>query len=99
MTQPTVLVYHADPKYTELVRVPRARVVVRAAATPSEAAELIADTEILYAWKFPPHLLAKATRLRWLQAMGAGVVDGQHGVGCAVEHEHRETPQRLGWGD
>ena len=52
---------------------PRNRAVVRAAATPSEAAELIADTEILYAWKFPPHLFAKAARLKWLQAMGAGV--------------------------
>ena len=73
MTRPTVLVYHGDPKYAELVRVPRNRAVVRAAATPSEAAELIADTEILYAWKFPPHLFAKAARLKWLQAMGAGV--------------------------
>ena len=73
MTRPSVLVYHADPKYAELVRVPRNRVVVRAAATPSEAAELIADTEVLYAWKFPPHLFAKAARLKWLQAMGAGV--------------------------
>jgi len=73
VTRPSVLVYHADPKYAELVRVPRNRVVVRAAATPSEAAELIADTEVLYAWKFPPHLFAKAARLKWLQAMGAGV--------------------------
>ena len=73
MTRPTVLVYHGDPKYAELVRVPRNRAVVRAAATPSEAAELIADTEILYAWKFPPHLFEKAARLKWLQAMWAGV--------------------------
>jgi phosphoglycerate dehydrogenase-like enzyme len=28
---------------------------------------------VLYAWKFPPDLYAKAGRLRWIQGMGAGV--------------------------
>ncbi|MEK7385968.1 MAG: D-2-hydroxyacid dehydrogenase [candidate division NC10 bacterium] len=73
MTRPTVLVYHGDPRYAELVRVPKGRAVVRAAATPSEAAQAVGETEILYAWKFPPQLYAKAQRLKWLQAMGAGV--------------------------
>jgi glyoxylate/hydroxypyruvate reductase A len=73
VTRPTILVYHTDPKYLDLLRAPKSRAVVRAAVTPSEAAELIADAEILYAWKFPPHCYAKATRLRWLQVMGAGV--------------------------
>jgi glyoxylate/hydroxypyruvate reductase A len=73
VTRPTVLVYHGDPKYAALVRVPKDRAIVRAAATPSEAAELVGGAEILYAWKFPPHLYAKARRLTWLQAMGAGV--------------------------
>lgn len=73
MTRPMVLVYHGDPKYAELVRVPKNRAVVRAAATPSEAAELAGEAEILYAWKFPPHLYAKAAKLKWLQVMGAGV--------------------------
>jgi glyoxylate/hydroxypyruvate reductase A len=68
-----VLVYHGDPKYGELVHVPKNRAVVRAAATPSEAAEVAGDAEILYAWKFPPHLYAKAAKLKWLQVMGAGV--------------------------
>ena len=73
MTRPTVLVYHGDPKYAAFVRVPKGRAIVSAAATPSEAAALVGDAEILYAWKFPPHLYARAPRLRWLQAMGAGV--------------------------
>jgi len=73
VTRPTVLVYHADRRYAELVRVPKRGVSVRIAATPSEAAGAIADAEILYAWKFPPHLYAKAGRLKWLQVMGAGV--------------------------
>jgi glyoxylate/hydroxypyruvate reductase A len=71
--RPTVLVYHADRRYAELVRVPKRGVSVRIAATPSEAAGAIADAEILYAWKFPPHLYAKAGGLKWLQVMGAGV--------------------------
>lgn len=73
MTRPTVLVYHGDPKYAQLVRAQKGRVVVSAAATPSEAAEAVGEAEILYAWKFPPQLYAKAQRLKWLQAMGAGV--------------------------
>ena len=73
MTRPTVLVYHADRRYAELVRVPRRGVTVRIAATSSEAASAIAEAEILYAWKFPPQLYAKAGRLKWLQVMGAGV--------------------------
>ena len=73
MTRPTVLVYHADHRYAELVRVPKRGVSVHVAATPSEAAGAIADAEILYAWKFPSQLYAKAGRLKWLQVMGAGV--------------------------
>lgn len=73
MTRPTVLVYHGDPKYAQLVRAQKGRVVVSAAATPSEAAQAVGEAEILYAWKFPPQLYAKAQRLKWLQAMGAGV--------------------------
>ena len=73
MTRPTVLIYHADPRYAELMRVPKRGALVRTAATPREAAEPIAEAEILYAWKFPPQLYAKAGRLKWLQVMGAGV--------------------------
>lgn len=73
MTGLTVLVYHGDPKYVELLRVPKKGAVVRAAATPTEAAEWIGDAEILYGWKVPPHLYARAARLRWLHVMGAGV--------------------------
>ena len=71
----TVLVYHPDDAaaYARLVKVPRAGLTVRVAATPAEAARAIGDTEILYGWRFPPGLYAKAPQLRWLQSMGAGV--------------------------
>jgi phosphoglycerate dehydrogenase-like enzyme len=77
-----VLVYDATdaPRYAELIRAPRGRgsasrgrVNVSVAATPDEAAKHIATAEVLYAWKPPLHLYAEAKRLRWLQAMGAGV--------------------------
>ena len=70
-----VLVY--DPtdasRYAELIRAPRGRVTVHVASTQEEAAPHIATTDILYAWKPPLDLYARAGRLRWLQAMGAGV--------------------------
>lgn len=71
----TVLVYHADEadEYARLVRAPRGRVAVKVAAKPEDAAAVIADADVLYAWKLPPSLYREATRLRWLQAMSAGV--------------------------
>lgn len=71
----TILVYHPDEadRYAALVRPPRAGMTVRVAGTPDAAAPVIAETEILYGWRLPPALLAKATRLRWIQSAGAGV--------------------------
>jgi glyoxylate/hydroxypyruvate reductase A len=46
---------------------------VHAASTLEEAAPLIGNTEILYGWRFPPALLGRAPKLRWIQVMGAGV--------------------------
>jgi phosphoglycerate dehydrogenase-like enzyme len=70
-----VLVYHGDEaaRYAALVRAPRGAIDLRVAATSEEAARVVADTDVLYAWKFPPDLYAKASRLVWVQAMGAGV--------------------------
>lgn len=33
------------------------------------------DAEVLFCWRFPTALLTRAPRLRWIQAMGAGVED------------------------
>jgi glyoxylate/hydroxypyruvate reductase A len=69
-----VLVYHPDEaaRYAALVR-GGGRLAVHAAASAEAAAPLIAGIDVLYAWRFPPALYAEAGRLRWLQAMGAGV--------------------------
>jgi phosphoglycerate dehydrogenase-like enzyme len=71
----TVLVYHPDEadRYAALVRAPRRRVTVHLAATLEAALPVAADCDVLYAWKPPVEVYAKATRLAWLQAMGAGV--------------------------
>src|SRR5207237_909807 len=61
----------AAPRYSPRIRAPR--VIVEVASTPAEAAAHIAQTDVLYAWKFPPELYDKAARLRWLHGMGAGV--------------------------
>jgi glyoxylate/hydroxypyruvate reductase A len=70
-----VLIYDTTDaaRYAGLIRAPRRRVTVHVASTPDEAAPHIATAEVLYGWKPPVDLYAKATRLRWLQAMGAGV--------------------------
>jgi len=70
-----VLVYDASEaaRYAALVRAPRGRVVVHVASTPAQAAAHVAEADVVYGWKFPPELYAKAERLRWLHGMGAGV--------------------------
>ena len=71
----TVLVYNQDEAkaYAAPVRARRGRIRLAVCATREEAAAAIGEAEVIYAWKFPPDLYARATRLRWLQAMGAGV--------------------------
>ena len=75
MTPRRVLLYHPAEAhaYARLVKAPGRTIRVDVCSTAEEAAAPIAEAEILYAWKFPPHLLANASRLRWIQAMGAGV--------------------------
>lgn len=70
-----VLLYHPDEAeaYARLVKAPRGAIRLDVCSTPEAAVKPIRGAEILYAWRFPPHLLAKASRLRWIQGMGAGV--------------------------
>jgi phosphoglycerate dehydrogenase-like enzyme len=69
-----ILVYHPDDveAYARLIRAPRGA-TIHPCDKPDAAAYAIGETEILYAWGFPPHLLARTPRLRWIQVMGAGV--------------------------
>ncbi|OLC59349.1 MAG: hypothetical protein AUH76_14835 [Candidatus Rokubacteria bacterium 13_1_40CM_4_67_11] len=72
----TVLVYDANEAakaYAALVRARRGRVRLAVCATREEAAAAVGDADVIYAWKFPPDLYARAARLAWVQVMGAGV--------------------------
>jgi len=71
----TVLVYRpgAAESFARLIRAPRDRVSIYTATRPDEAASLIAEADVVWAWRLPPMLYAKADRLAWLEAMGAGV--------------------------
>lgn len=71
----SVLVYHPyeAQHYASLVQIPGNRVTLQVASTPGDATRLAGEADVLYAWRFPPALYARAPRLRWLQAMGAGV--------------------------
>ena len=77
MTDRSILVYHPEPGdaqgYARRIKQPRPVFTVTACSTQAEAELHVADAEILYAWNFPPHLLLRAKRLRWVQNMGAGV--------------------------
>jgi glyoxylate/hydroxypyruvate reductase A len=70
----SILVYHSSDakEYAALVRAPRG-VTVHTAASVEAARALIADVDVIYTWKMPAELYPAATRLRWLQAMGAGI--------------------------
>jgi glyoxylate/hydroxypyruvate reductase A len=69
-----ILVYHPDQasEYAARVRKP-ARVRLEVAADEATARKAIGDVDVVYAWKLPTHLYRAAPRLRWIQAMGAGV--------------------------
>jgi glyoxylate/hydroxypyruvate reductase A len=72
----SLLVYHPDEAqtYAQLIRIPPGReVTVHVCATEADAAAVIGEVQVAYAWKLPPILYGKAARLEWLQAMGAGV--------------------------
>lgn len=72
----TVLVYRPDGaavRFAELIRAPRGGLRIRVAGTEAEAERAVADADVIWAWKLPPALYAKAPRLAWVQAMGAGV--------------------------
>lgn len=76
----TILVYYPEVgqervacQYAALIERPKRSLDISACSTPDAAEAVIGDAEILYAWKFPQALLARASKLRWIQVMGAGI--------------------------
>jgi len=77
MPAQTILIYHASRalEYATLLEplLPEHRLIP--CASREEAEPVIGDADILFSWRFPVDLFARAKRLRWVQAMGAGVED------------------------
>ena len=74
--RPVVLVYNPDEAaaYAKTIRPPRGRsVTIHTAATEAEAAAVVGEVDVVYGWKFPASLYARAPRMAWQQVMGAGV--------------------------
>ena len=72
-----ILVYHPDEaearRYAALVPSLHGRVTLHVHSRAEEALRIAPDLDAAYGWRVPVGLYAKAARLRWLQAMGAGV--------------------------
>ncbi|HYG58353.1 MAG TPA: D-2-hydroxyacid dehydrogenase [Symbiobacteriaceae bacterium] len=73
----TILIYSTTKaeEYAALVRSRLPEVRVLTSSTPEEAAAQIHEADVLFSWRFPGDLFARAERLRWVQSMGAGVED------------------------
>lgn len=86
----TVLIFHAKraERFAELLRPQLPPDVRLLTAGDYEAAErLIPEADVLFSWRFPGDLFHKAERLRWVQAMGAGIEDlvgAPLPAGCAL---------------
>ena len=69
-------IYQPDiPRFERLIARALPDVAIACARTPEEAAPYLDDAVILYGWGFPPEMLGRMPKLRWLQKMGAGVDD------------------------
>jgi len=72
-----ILVHHPTDtdEYWRLASAAMPGVDLRPCHTADQIEALLPDVEIVFGWRIPPRCFAKATRLRWLQGMGAGVED------------------------
>jgi len=76
---PTILVHSPGPgeaaRYAELIVAKTRGAKVSISNTAEDAERLAGDAEILVGWQFPPAMFARATRLRWIHKVSAGVED------------------------
>lgn len=73
----TILVYHRSDvdAYAEPLRARDPGLPVVVCRRPEDAQAAIADAEIVFSWRLPVEVFRDARRLRWVQAMAAGVED------------------------
>jgi phosphoglycerate dehydrogenase-like enzyme len=68
-----LLLAKTDGRHLDMIRDVDPRVEVIAASDAARALEAAPRAEIIVAWKVPEGVIERATRLRWIQATGAGV--------------------------
>src|SRR5258708_13868438 len=67
-------IYHSDiARFDRLLARELPDISIHCASSPEQAAPYLDDAVILYGWGFPPEMLERMPKLRWLQKMGAGV--------------------------
>jgi glyoxylate/hydroxypyruvate reductase len=67
-------IYHSDiARFERLLACALPDISIHCASSPEQAAPYLDETAILYGWGFPPEMLTRMPKLRWLQKMGAGV--------------------------
>jgi glyoxylate/hydroxypyruvate reductase A len=67
-------IYHSDiARFERLLARALPEISIHCASSPEQAAPYLDDAVILYGWGFPPEMLERMPKLRWLQKMGAGV--------------------------
>ena len=73
-----MLVYNENgtEKYEDVLR-EAGFTSIQTATSEEEAKSKLSETEVIFCWKFPTHLLSlsDANSVRWIQSMGAGVDD------------------------
>ena len=73
-----ILIYHEEYKnFYKNILLENGFKSIKTASSPKEAKEKLPNTKIIFAWKFPTHLLSlpEASSVQWFQSMGAGVDD------------------------
>ncbi len=74
--EPFILVYHERAAEFCMQELQKLGVThIACASTREEVMAVLDRVEILFCWRFPMDLFAKAPALRWVQLMGAGVDD------------------------
>src|SRR5712691_11031874 len=67
-------IYHSDiARFERLLARALPEISIHCASSPEQAAPYLDNAVILYGWGFPPEMLERMPKLRWLQKMGAGV--------------------------
>lgn len=76
LSEPKIVVYcDGHEKMAESVRNAECPIEIMAPTTREDLEEAMVSAEVIFGWKIPPHIYARASHLKWVQSMGAGIDD------------------------